>query len=304
MPDDILGQDAPTDTSAIAAEIASSFGGGEQPSSGGTTPVEVQPPAPTSPEAGIPAPTPALRPLPKSWKKDMEAYWGKLDPAVHDYVYSREADVARGIQGYKQGHESWNKLVTPYQEVFQQFPDVDPVNLLNGLMQSHLALTFGSPDQKRELVQKLLQEYNLNDVLGGQTPQAPPRDPRVDQLESTMRSLMVDQQKKVVDSFFSNPANKFANDVAEDLLAMLQQGKAATLEEAYQAAIWLNPAVREKLIAEQVAAKATPPANPSNVRQLNVGTEAPARPGKRSAASIDDTINAVIGKHYPAGGSM
>jgi len=94
---------------------------------------------------------PALKPLPKAWKKEMEAHWSKLPPEIHDYVYEREGNVSKGIQTYREGHENWSGLLAPYQEVLAQFPDVRPRELLNNLLQSHLALAFGDPATKQAL---------------------------------------------------------------------------------------------------------------------------------------------------------
>jgi hypothetical protein len=275
------------DTTAIAAEIASDFGGGT-----GEELPQNEPPAEETGSLSSPqvAPPAASRPLPKSWKKEMEAHWGALPKEIHDYVYEREANVSRGIDMYKGGHENWNKLVTPYQEILSQHPNVNPVELLDGLMKSHLALSFGTPEQKREIVQRLIQEYGIS-LDNAPAPQV---DPRVQQLEGTVRSLILDQNKRLIEAFFTNPQNKYANDVGDDILKLIQSGKAATLEEAYETAIWLNPGVRAKLIAEQQAAAAP---KPSNVTKLNVGTEAPTRPGKKTG-SIDDTIDAVVNQAY------
>jgi len=62
-------------------------------------PVAKEPPAPTTPAEPatiVPGVNSVLKPLPKSWKKDMAPLWEKADPALHEYVYAREAEQKRG----------------------------------------------------------------------------------------------------------------------------------------------------------------------------------------------------------------
>lgn len=288
------------DVTALAESVGNDLFGGE-------TRPEVElgdsSPAIADPSPGL---TPAeIRALPKAWKKDMEAHWTKLPKEVHDYVYEREADVTRGINQYAEGHKSWNNLLKPYQSLLQQHPNVNPLELMQGLMNSHLELLSADPGQKRALVSRMAKAYGLDlDTVPGDQPN-PAQDAlqrRLASLESRLESTHKQQQEeklaasmKVVEEFASNPGNKYYKDVENDILRFLKTGAATDLASAYELAIYANPDVRAKVIAEQQST-ARPP--------VNSGKKFPNLDGNDSAlskpklGSIDDTINSVVSKHY------
>lgn len=271
------------DFNAIAADIAggapSTDESGGAPDSGGA------PAAPTPPTAAVSTPskgsTPSVRPLPKSWKKEMEAVWGKLPPEAHDYIYNREADVARGFQQYRDSHENWQKLLSPYQDVFQQYPDLQPQTLLNSLLQTHFTLAMGTPEQKQQLWQQLSQLYGFSEA---QRQQPDPALQRVAQLEQHLYQQELQKNLSVVEAFFANPQYPYANDLVQDIMAQVQAG-VRDLPTAYERAKWLNPTIREKLLAQMGK---TPPSGPTNIQT----DTAPAPPAPRKG-NIDDTIDAI-----------
>jgi hypothetical protein len=106
-----------------------------------------------------------------------------------------------------------------------------------------------------------------------------------------------------VEKFASNPANAYFNELTDDMEQLIRSGQAATLPEAYEKAIWLNPAVRAKevarLTAEQsskVTAQTTAKvsearrASAVNVRSQGHPTSGPATP----LGTIDDTLEATM----------
>lgn len=268
---------------------------------------DAPPPAPApagTPAAAPAAPTPSTtppvsgpKPMPKAWKKEMEALWGQLPADAHEYIHAREADVSRGIQTYRDGHERWSRLLTPFQQVLQQYPDVDPVGLMQNLMQTHLTLALpGDNAKKRELVSKVLASYGID--LTGAAPSAPPAvDPallqRVDGIERTIQTEKYQTALNQVTAFFNDPTNEYAKELELDVLEGVKRG--LDLKTAYEQAQWLNPAVRAKLIAKQTAP--APGAAALNVNAGSNGSRPPPAPRK---GSIDDTIDSVISKHYPS----
>lgn len=257
-----------------------------------------------------------IKPLPKSWKKDMAPLWEKADPALHEYVYAREADVMRGLQQYSTGHQQWDTLIKPFAPVFQQHPDVNPVQIMQGLMNTHMQLLNPSlpAEQKRAMAMEIFREYGI-DVSGAPAnPDAAysaleARLARAEQAaftaqrESQQRAEAahregVAQQEQAVLAFAKNPANKYFDEVGNDILRFIQSGAATDLQSAYDLAIYANPTVRAKVLAEQqVTAPAGKPRNDKNGQFVNVeSTEIPAPRSRKG--SIDDTINAVVASHY------
>ena len=307
-----------TFASDIAAEIGSDLFSSEE------KPAEVsQEPAEPSVELKDPSkievqPNPAVvqgqnsvgKPLPKSWKKDMAPHWEKLPPEVHEYVYAREADVMRGIQQYQQGYQQWDSLVKPFAPVLQQYPDVNPVQLMQGLMQTHLQLLDPAMPaaQKAQLAQKILTDYGISlDPSQQQTqPNAEVQALRQELLalkqgftQTQQRAYQegIAQQQKLVDDFASK--NEFFEEVQNDIFRLLQTGAAVDLPSAYEQACWINPGVRQKLLAKQQTANAPAP-NPSRKANGQFVNLDAAEPGKTRVkkGSIDDTINSIVASHY------
>jgi hypothetical protein len=291
------------------------FGGGDSTPSN-PEPLEGDSPPPLQGESS-PASAPAALPpsytpkaLPKSWKKEMDAHWGKLPPEVHDYVYDREADVMRGIQMYKQGHDQWGQLLQPFQPVLREYPDVNPVQLLQNLMNNHLAMVKGTPEQRKALAQQLIKSYGVELGTPGQGQAPDATQAELAQLRNELRQLQqgwtqaqqaqykseVDAAKVKIDAFAKDPKHKYWDEVGADILRLISTGVAADLDSAYEQACWLNPGVRAKLLAEQPSLVKPPEGGrpkPTNINGSGEGTPKPRKP-----ATIEDTINSVVNKHY------
>ena len=301
------------DTSKIAGDIASELGfGSSGAGEDGSVSAKQEPndpnPASAPQNAGDgPAPgTAAFEAMPKAWKKEMEAHWAKLDPEVRKYVNSREADVSRGIQMYQQGHSSWNRLLTPYQKIFEAHPNLDPVQLLQGVMNQHLQLAQGTPEQKRAIAAQMLKSYGLDfpQEPSGSDQQNPENSPafqalqnRLAQVESLWASAQSAAQQQAytkslseVEAFSADPKNLHWNDVVEDVLLLIRKNAASTLSEAYELACYRNPAVRAKLLAPSAPA----PQAKASLPNINGSTTTP----RQRKLSMEDTINGVISKHY------
>lgn len=292
------------DTNAIAGEIAGELGfGASEETSEQADPNPAASPANAS---DGPAPgTAAFDAMPKAWKKEMEAHWARLDPEVRKYVNSREADVSRGIQMYQQGHSSWTKLLEPYQEIFQAYPNVDPVVLMQGVMNQHIQLARGTPEQKRAVAAQMLKAYGLEFPAESGAPASQPNPEveelrqRLSQVEGLWRAAQTAAQQEsyekslsAVEAFANDPVNKYWPEVVEDVHILLKKGAASTLPEAYELACFRNPKIRADMTAPP------PPAAPSRVSKFpNVnGDSVAVSRGKKM--SIEDTINSVVDKHF------
>jgi hypothetical protein len=101
--------------------------------------------------------------------------------------------------------------------------------------------------------------------------------------------------------FAANPANWFFANVRMDMSNLVQVGKAANLQEAYEAACWLNPEIRAILLAEmqggQDKAAVRAAARAQNAAKAVTGAPSNSHAGeppKRRDLSIDETIRAAI----------
>jgi hypothetical protein len=270
---------------------------------------ETVPAVPAEQNEGTPAV--AIKPLPKAWKKDMASHWEKLPPEVHEYVYAREADVMRGIQQYQANAQQWNAVIQPFAQVFQQNPGVQPVQLMQNLMNAHMTLLSAPPEQKRAFAQKMLQDYGIN-LAPGEAGAANPLESELHALRQELYSLKsgftdtqrkayeaaVADQRKQVDAFFSDPKNEFAEELQADILRLLQTGAATDLPTAYEQAQWLNPAVRAKLLAKQQVEKAAGQQMPAQGKKFpNIESDPNARPSGRRVKTMDETIDGIVAKY-------
>ncbi len=320
------------DTNAVAAEIASEMGfgedysedtletgedgkalikpaEGEEKSLGETVPPEDQ--SKTTPAQ------PAFKALPKSWKKEMEPHWAKLDPALHDYVYQREADVMRGLQQYAEGHNRWNAAVGPFQNVFQQHPHVKPEEVFQRLMQTHLGLMSGSPEQKRELLLKIAQEYQVDLAAQAAAEGAKPGETLSPVVEKALRAAFQEihslkevqarkdaealkaiqsENEKTVAAFAADPKNKYFEEVGDTIVHLLKTGAAKDLPSAYELACYTNPEVRAKIIAD-LKGPATPSRKNGSNEFPNLDSSPDVRPRRQRAVTIDDTIDSIVSKY-------
>lgn len=171
----------------------------------------------------------------------------------------------RGIEGFKED-ASWGKgvksVLAPFAAIMQQH-NIDPMVQIGGLMNAHYSLATGSPQAKADLIAKLLVDYKVDPTLvkvGDAPGEAPYVDPEVKALRESVQALQsteATRQKEnetrvraelatKIDSFFADPANTYINEVGHDMARLIDSGLAKDTADAYQQAIWLNPAVRAK----------------------------------------------------------
>lgn len=288
--------------------------GGSDPAPAATQSVSLPTQQASEPSTPMtPAQKEAWEHLPKAWRKEMESRWGTIDPEVRKYVHEREQQAFRGIQQYSQGHNNWNKVLEPFQPLLQEYPDLDAADLFRTLGQNHLVLTRGTPEQKAQMFNAMVNHYGLREYLKPADPNKPaPQQPfspeqmqflrqalgpvlqKAQVFEADVQKRRMAEAETSVDKFFSDPQNEFAEEVGQDMLDLLQRGRASDLSEAYEMAILRNPEVKAKYLAS-LAAKAGKSAGAP--AQLNVkSSTAPATPVR--PATIDESIAAVVKKHY------
>jgi hypothetical protein len=277
-----------------------------------STAITPQPETPVveTPSAAAPPPSPVEDlALPKAWKREMEPVWATLSPEARKYIQSRETDIVKGLDQYSGSHKNWSKLIEPYQSLLQESPQVDPVQLMQNLMNNHLAIVRATPEQRWGLAQKLLQAYGIQiPQAGGENsaPISPVLPPEVQQalgrvsgmernlqtLQQSMQQQAIAEQSKVIAAFAADPKHKYFEEVGDDILRLLKTSAADSLESAYEMAIWANPVVRQKLLDEQIKAAKAPAKASTNIVSSGEGTLS-----KKKDKTIDDTIQSIVAKY-------
>lgn len=126
--------------------------------------------------------------------------------------------------------------------------------------------------------------------------QAEATDPRLNELMSTVQTLQerLEQQSQsasqaslaqaqaTITQFANDPANLYFENVKDDVALLLESGRAQTLKDAYEMAIWANPETRPLLVAQQ-AAEATAAAM---AKAKEEAAKAKAAQAKASSGSV------------------
>lgn len=224
---------------------------------------------------------------PPGWSVAAKAEWEKLPAPVREAIAKRESEVNEGFAQY-----SGMKDLKPYAEAYREQGTTirgaleafhaaenrirqDPVNgtawMLNAIgVDARLVAQriLGLTPQQQPTPAGQQQEQQP----GGQPAPVPdalaqlvaPLQQQVQQLTSTIterdrreRQAALDAAEKEMNSFATNPKNKYFENVRPLMGQLISTGQATGLEDAYEKAIWATPEIRAVLIKEQAARAAT-----------------------------------------------
>lgn len=232
--------------------------------------------AETAPDLALPEATEAepaveLPPPPNSWRKEVAAHWGALPPEVRSEIERREADFHKGIEQYKEAAafgQAARQIIAPYEGTIRSL-GMTPDRAVGELLAADHRLRYGQPGEKLAYFAQLAQHYGIDLNQVAQQPQAAPTDPGVAALQQQVQALGAylqhqqllgqQQERASLDSeiqrFAADPAHGHFETVRNDMAALIQAGLAATLEEAYERAIYANPATRAAVLEQQAKAQ-------------------------------------------------
>jgi hypothetical protein len=215
---------------------------------------------------------------PPGWSVASKAAFDELPDAVKADIAKREREIDQGfaklkefkglepyVDAARQHNITLPELMGRYQKA-EQFLQRDPTNAILWMCQNYgvdprqLAGPQGqlagqqaqAQEQQKILnpdIQPLLQEINnLKQQLG-----------RVDAIEQSLHSEKFNQVSQSVESFFADPKNKYSENVADQMVVLINQAKASgqpvDLASIYETACYMNPEVRTALINEQTKAR-------------------------------------------------
>ena len=243
--------------------------------------------------------------------------WAQLPPAVQQEVLKREADIFQGIEQYRDlalTGRAFQQTLAPFIENFRS-AGMDPVATVGNLLNAHHVLARGTAEQKLALVRAVISDAGLSadDLLS----EPPYVDPAVRDLRSELTSVKSQLQQREqreletqratlqaqVEKFFADPAHKYAPEVATEMHQLIVSGQAPDLATAYDKAIWLNPVVRGRVLAEQQAsaraaeekAAAEKAAAAKSAASANIrSTPKSGRTAATAPRSIDETLQETL----------
>src|SRR3990167_7896596 len=286
--------------------------------------------------------TPITSTAPKSWPKEMHDHWAKTPPEVQQYWQTREKQMLDGLDQYK-GAAQYGKTIqdaiAPFQQDIQaqgvdaqygktiqdaiapfqqdiQAQGVDAPRAISFLLEANRRLTTGSVESRRQAYEELGRNLGLpSQAQPGAEPQAP-LDPRIQTLEQRIASIQEAQTRQQqaaldaakaksqaeVDAFAADPKHAFFDEVHEDIVKFIQAG--ASLQEAYDRAIWANPVTREKQMQERLSTEAEKAKERARLdalpkkkaQSVNVRSRDTSRTPTEPVGSIEDTMRETLTK--------
>ncbi|PCK86349.1 hypothetical protein CPT32_13100 [Rhizobium sophoriradicis] len=244
-----------SDKTAPAQQQAAAAPKAAQATAANAAPAGQQTPQ-AQPQASEQQPAASAHRVPPGWSAEAKAQFASLPPEVQAAVAKREQEVDNGfrvLQDYK-GLEEFTPIVrqagTTHADVMRRAIDwerslqQDPINTV-----IHVAKMAG---------------VNLQALVAGQHDQILQRRPQQAQPQPTPQPVNVEatveqvlrkrDTQTQVEAFLSDPANVHAEAVLDDMVALISAGRASSLKDAYDAACWMRPDIRQQLISHAAPA--------------------------------------------------
>src|SRR5690625_3155926 len=224
-----------------------------------------QPAAETQPEQPADAPEQQqdidrTATAPSSWTRETAGKWADLPADVKAEIHKRETDYHKGIEQYRQAAtiaQEVQQAIAPFMQNFQA-AGVHPIQAINHLLGDEHTLRNGSHEQKAQKLAEIARDYGIDLQAVAPLPQP---DPQVvalmrqnQQLQQFQQSTLQQQNQAVmseIEAFRANPANVHFEAVKDDMSALLQSGRADSLQDAYDKAVWMRPDIRQTLVQQQ-----------------------------------------------------
>jgi len=244
--------------------------------------------APAEPVAAAPA-APAV-PAPESLPKEAKAEWDKTPPAIQQAFVKREEDMARGVQDLKNRYTLIDQAIAPHTDALRQM-NASPGEAVNRMFLWFKALAGKPADAFPALAQSMGIDWAKLSApkVAGAAPmegqQAPangaPEIPEpvkqyVGRLEGQLQQMQQyvqqiggrfgsventineqNQARTVENLNFWSKDKPYFQEVRQEMGKLIETGIVplkdgqVDLDTAYERAIYLNPTVRAKVLAEQ-----------------------------------------------------
>lgn len=283
--------------------------------------------AATAQEPGAAAQQPQPINAPPSWKGSQKVDWNRLPRPVQEGIAAEFERFAQLEQQYSPINAVLGPRLTALQaqyggvpQALQQlfalsdYADRDPAGFINWFAQQRRInvqqpVNPGSQQGQQHAGQ---QAHDAASIAGID----PSLKPLVDELNGIKRFLsqqqtaaqqheqaatreVQQQAHSEVQAFIANSKEfPYANDLREEMAAIFASGQAKTLKDAYEAAAWRVPAVRDRMIADRTQTELDRQAKAA-AEKKNAGVSVSGSPGgqaagaaNRKATARDDVIAA------------
>ena len=280
------------------------------------------PEAKPEPAAAEPAKTEA-RP-PPGFSVASKAAWDSLPQSIRDDIAKREQEVDNGFKRYsglgkfaeeaERNGTTLQNAITDYASIENALKQnfvggvewicqrlgVNPRQLAHVMAARHGVVAAQPPAQGQPAQQQQAPTFDPEALMRQfQQIARAEADARVQAAQAEAERIRIDGQ---IAEFGANPKNKFFQNLRQDMAALVQAGKANNLQEAYEAAQWLNPETRAILINETNGGKdkeaAAAASKARNAAKAVGGSPAPGvnpdAAKRRTDLSLEDEIRSAV----------
>lgn len=207
---------------------------------------------------------------PQSWRKEAKGEWAAVPLHIRQEVHRREMEVQRVLNEAAHGKQQtaqYEQIAQPYMARIQSL-GATPQQAFQHLLNADYQLATGSPQQKAQLIDKLLQDYGvdiatLDQVISarlGGTQQPQPQQPDIQQLvqqqlNQALAPLYQQQQQAqqqaqrqaelTIEQMSLDPKFPHFDEVRNEMADLIElkgrRGIYMTPEQAYNAVVSSNP---------------------------------------------------------------
>lgn len=206
---------------------------------------------------------------PNTWTAASKAKWNDLPPDIQAEIGKREAEVERGFTKLDEERtvgKSFKETVSPYLPMIQAEGST-PIVAIQTLLNTAYRLRTSSPQEKGKLIMDLAAQYGAD--LSQVSQSQPKTDPQLQAIQQELATLKNERHQELtsreqqdqaavkshIDAFAADPKHVHFETVKAHMAALLKNGQAKDLEDAYEKAIWAHPDTRSTLLEEQFASK-------------------------------------------------
>jgi hypothetical protein len=250
---------------------------------------------------------------PQSWSPKLREDFGKLPANVQAQINKRETEMStflnEGAESRKFG-DRMNQTLQPFQAVMSAHGTTDPVQAVQGLMETATTLQMGTPQQKAQKLADMVQHYGidiqaLDNALSGQphvSTEQSQLEKMLEQKLAPMQEFMSSVQQNQQSSQHQVQQNaqtevgtfeqtaEFIGDVRNDMADLLdmaaKRGQEMSLQQAYDKACAINPEISavisqrdsDNRIKGNVQSNQNKRYAASSIRGNQSGTQVPAEP--------------------------
>jgi DNA-binding transcriptional MerR regulator len=256
---------------------------------------------------------------PLSFRAEAKAAYEAAPDSLKREMHKREHDFHQGVSQYKGAANfalSIGSEFKPYEALIRS-QNHTPQVLTRDFMNTHYVLSTGTPQQKVQHLIEGAAKYGITVQDLQSALQSVPSDPAqqvhpiVQQLQQKLQTLegqLTEQQRQTqareeadiqvtIKRFEGDGKHEHFKLVAADMGALLANGRAVDMQDAYDKTCWANPEIRAKLMAKQAADQrkidAEKAASAKRASSVNV-TARGKHPAVAPSGSMEDTIRATL----------